>query len=119
MAKDEVYSWRVTREMKAALEDAARRERASVSGLLERIVRSWLDVARRGGSQDAEEQRRLHRAASRLFGTLHGGNARRAEQVRRTVRARPARRGGRQRPDRPPGPPRPPLDGPAVRPRVR
>ena len=95
MAKDEVYSWRVTREMKAPLEDAARRERASVSSLLERIVRSWLDAARRGGSQDAAEQRRLHRAAARLIGTLHGGNARRAEQVRQTVRGRLARRRAR------------------------
>ena len=95
MAKDEVYSWRVTREMKAALEDAARRERASVSSLLERIVRSSLDAARREGSRDGAEQRRLHRAAARLFGTLHGGNARRAEQVRRTVRARLARRRAR------------------------
>src|SRR5256885_2086737 len=79
MAKDEVYSWRVTREMKAALEDAARRERASVSGLLERIVRSWLDAARREGSQDGAEQRRPPPAAARVIGTLHGGHARRAE----------------------------------------
>jgi hypothetical protein len=94
MAKSEVYSWRLSRQTKTALEDAARRERTTVSALLERIAHEWL---RRIPVATAEEarQRRLHAAARRCFGTIHGGDQARSETVRQAVGARILRRHGR------------------------
>ena len=47
MMKSEVYSWRLSPAMKSALEEAALKEHATVSMLLERIVADWL-AAHRG-----------------------------------------------------------------------
>ena len=46
MKKSEGYSWRVTPEVKAALEQEARREGQSVGGLLEQIALAWLTARR-------------------------------------------------------------------------
>ncbi len=88
MAKSEVYSWRLSSDLKEALEEAARRERQSVSKLLERIVRVWLKQSRRIGSRDAEEQVRLHKAAARTLGSIRGGNPNRSERVREDLQFR-------------------------------
>lgn len=88
MAKTEVYSWRLSRDLKNALEEAARREKESMAGLLERITREWLDRSRFGNGRDTAIQNRLHSLATRTFGTIAGGDPRRSEGVRRTVRAR-------------------------------
>ncbi|HEX6204106.1 MAG TPA: hypothetical protein VF100_13985 [Thermoanaerobaculia bacterium] len=90
MAKTEVYSWRVDRATKAALEEAARERRASVATVLDEIVEEWL--SRRENGSDADEQRRLHEAASRCVGAIEGGDARRAERSRELVRERLRRR---------------------------
>jgi len=92
MAKTEVYSWRVSAETKTALEEAARRGRNTVGGLLERIVGEWLEQMRRSTTAEEKEQARLRGKATRLFGTIRGGNPFRAEVARQTVRARLARR---------------------------
>jgi hypothetical protein len=91
MAKTAVYSWRVSPEVKAALEHAARRENGSVSTLLDRIVQQWLRDGRRGTGEEPE-QARLHAAAEQVIGTIRGGNRRRAEQARDTLRKRLRRR---------------------------
>ena len=88
MPKTEVYSWRLSQEMKSALEEAARREGQTVSGLIERIVRVWLDDSRHFTNGDAHEQARLHQEAARAFGTIQGGNPRRAATIRSQLRAR-------------------------------
>lgn len=44
MSKSEVYSWRLTPELKAELEAAARAEKVSISDLLERMVQEWLGI---------------------------------------------------------------------------
>jgi len=51
MAKSEVFSWRLSPELKSALEHRARMEGRSVSGLLDRVVQDWL----RNGKSDADD----------------------------------------------------------------
>jgi hypothetical protein len=97
MAKTQVYSWRVAAETKAELQRAAKRANQSVSGLLDRIVREWLDALRSNGG-DLAEQQRLHAAAAKCIGVLRGGNPHRAEEATRAIRARLAASHARQRP---------------------
>ena len=94
MKKSEVYSWRLAPELKAALEQEARRERASVGGLLERIAVGWLS-GRRSGTNDDEEQARLRAGAVKTFGKIAGGDPHRSTTVRAAVRRRLAARRGR------------------------
>lgn len=93
--KSEVYSWRLDPELKGSLERAASARRSSVAALLDRIVRSWL--AEEAESADDEAvQARLHAEAAKSFGTLRGGDPRRAseasERVRQKLRERHAAR---------------------------
>jgi hypothetical protein len=92
MAKSEVYSWRVAPETRAALELAARRERSSIGRLLDRVVHDWLSTRAQGADGDQREQARLHAAGAEAFGTIRGGNPRRAEQARALIRKRLADR---------------------------
>jgi hypothetical protein len=96
--KTEVYSWRVSPQTKGELERAARRAKLSVGSLLDSVVEQWMQAERNAHSADENEQRRLHAAASRTIGVLNGGNPRRAEQARQTIRTRLADRHARQRP---------------------
>ncbi len=79
--KSEVYSWRLARDLKDALEDAARRERVSLSGLLERITREWLRT-RPSAADDEAEQARLRAAAAPFIGSIKGNDAERSQRVR-------------------------------------
>lgn len=90
MEKSEVYSWRLTPAMKAALEETAQRERESVAALLDRIVRLWLEAAE--PSVDADGQRRVRTRARRCFGAMSGGNPKRSVEAGALVRARLAKR---------------------------
>ena len=90
MAKTDVYSWRVDPATKAALEEAARERRASVAAMLDEIVGEWL--SRRENGSGAEQQRRLHEAASRYVGAIEGGQPDRAATSRQRVRERLRRR---------------------------
>lgn len=88
--KTEVYSWRVSTDLKTGLEREARRRKLSVSAVLDLAAREWLNNTGAGeerGEDDAE-QRRLHQAASKCLGAFAGGDAGRSENVRRTVRRR-------------------------------
>ena len=85
--KTEVYSWRVDPELKAGLEEAARGEGTSMARLLERIVNEWLQRSRHE-SDDGAEQRRLHAAAARAIGKIHGGDPRRSREASERVRAK-------------------------------
>ena len=90
--KSEVYSWRLSPELKNALEEVSRQERAPISTLLERIVADWLLVHRQERNQEEAEQERLHAAVAATFGTIQGNNPKRSEQVRSLVRTRLAKR---------------------------
>jgi hypothetical protein len=90
--KSAVYSWRVSPDTKAALEDEARRLGENLSQLLDRIAHEWLAARRDEVSDTREEQVRLRAAASRAIGKIAGGRPRRAERARATIQQRLERR---------------------------
>jgi predicted transcriptional regulator len=92
--KDEVYSWRLSGELKSDLEREARLRKMAVSSVLETAVRDWLKKSERNLPED-EAQRRLHTAAEGCFGVLDGGNPYRAETARDVLRERLRRRHAR------------------------
>ena len=85
--KSEVYSWRVSTDLKSGLEREARRRKMSLAAVLDLAARDWLN---KGGAETEgdEGQARLQKAASKCFGTLASGNARRSENAREAVRQR-------------------------------
>jgi len=92
--KTEVYSWRVSRELKMALETAAHEEGISVARLLERIAREWLDERTAARRDDELEQERLRASAMRFVGILRSGDPGRSTMVRQRVRERLTKRRG-------------------------
>jgi len=90
MAKTEVYAWRMSPDLKMALEDAARQQGVPVSTLLERVVRAWLDE--HAGDLRNEEEERIRARALRAAGVLCGGDPKRSSQVKGQVRQRLADR---------------------------
>jgi hypothetical protein len=90
--KTEVYSWRVSPELKAELEKAAREERVSVAKLLERITRGWLEERKAEASDDEAEQARIRAAAAPYIGAFTGDDPYRSEKVRELVRERLTKR---------------------------
>ena len=92
--KSEVYSWRVSTDLKTGLEREARRRKISVAAVLDSAARDWLN---KGGAEieGDEEQARLQKAASKCLGALASGNAHRSENARRAVRQRLRRHYGR------------------------
>jgi hypothetical protein len=93
--KTEVYSWRVSPEVKAALEREARREKTSLAALLDRVARQWLEERKSRSVDDAAEQARLHAAVEKCIGTIKGGDPHRAESASRLIRESLARKYGR------------------------
>jgi hypothetical protein len=92
--KTEVYSWRVSTELKTVLEREARRRKISLAKALDLAAEDWL---KKGGADkdDDREQKRLHEAASKAFGTISGDNPRRAENASEIVRKLIRQRHGR------------------------
>ncbi len=95
MKATEVYSWRVQRHVKEALEAAAKSEHTSVAALLSRIVREWL----RRDYDVAEEQRAqncVREEAAQYLGSIRGNDPLRAtqsaERVRHVIREKHASR---------------------------
>jgi hypothetical protein len=102
--KSEVYSWRLSPDLKQDLEEAARRERVSVSRLLERIAREWLKArapaaADDEAEDDEAEQERLKAIAMRYVGTLRSGDPDLSEKVGERMRERLLRAHARSRSD--------------------
>ena len=58
MAKTEVYSWRLDPELKQELEAAARAEKTSVGGLLERATKDLLKKRRKSFDSSDHARRR-------------------------------------------------------------
>jgi hypothetical protein len=99
MSKSEVYSWRLSTELKMQLEAAARDEKTSVGTILERIARAWLR-RRRGSKQEDAEQARMRAALMACAGTYQGDgtsatNARVREVMGEYLEAKRARRRAR------------------------
>jgi hypothetical protein len=93
--KGEVYSWRLSRELKEDLEQAARRERVTLARLLERISRDWLKARASAAEDDEAEQERIRARAMRFVGSIQGGDPDRAAKARERVREVLARKYGR------------------------
>jgi hypothetical protein len=92
MRKSEVYSWRVSPELKSALEQEARKEGSSLADLLEKLAREWLEIRRRALANEEHGQERLHAAARTTLGAIRGGRPRRSEQARDLIRQRVRKR---------------------------
>jgi hypothetical protein len=92
--KSEVYSWRVSVDLKTELEREARRRKMSLSAALDLAAREWLE---RCGARthSNEEQSRLQNAASKCFGVLASGDAYRSGHASQAVRQRLRWRNGR------------------------
>lgn len=93
--KTEVYSWRLSSGLKVELERAARVRKMRMPAVLEAAAREWLarntqDIA------DDEEQRRLHEAAAKCFGTIRGDDPYRSENVGKLMRGSLHRKNGRK-----------------------
>ena len=85
--KTEVYSWRVSAELKTELEQEAHRRKISLSAVLDLAARDWLNQGMIENDGEAE-QLRLHMAASKCFGAFDGGDAGRSENTRQAIRQR-------------------------------
>jgi hypothetical protein len=83
--KAEVYSWRLSSDLKSDLEQEARRRKLSLSAALDLAAREWLTKARSGAEGDEEEQRRLQESASSLLGAFTGGDPDRSRNAREAV----------------------------------
>lgn len=92
MTKTNVYSWRLSSDLKSALQEAAREEGESVAELLERIARGWLRESEERRVEDEAAQRRLLARAMECVGTISGGDPDRSAKTRQAVRDRLARR---------------------------
>ena len=92
--KTEVYSWRVSSELKSDLERAARHRRVPLASVLEEAARKWLKESAAKVSDD-EAQRKLHAAIESSIGVLFGIGPADARSIRKIVRRRLARRYGR------------------------
>jgi hypothetical protein len=78
LAKTEVYSWRLSTELKMQLEAAARDEKTSVGAVLEQVVREWLKRRKPSDEEEVEQQRRLRERVMKAVGTISldlGGSA--------------------------------------------
>lgn len=80
--KDDVYSWRISRARKTALEHVAREERVSLAQLLDRVTGDWIAQRVGAGRGADEEQERLRAAAARYVGAVAGRDPDRAADAR-------------------------------------
>src|SRR5579871_3338989 len=89
--KNEVYSWRVSADVKSGLEEQARSQNISLSGLLDQLAREWLAQQRSGAGDEDAVQTRLRAQAEKSIGSISGGGLARSESVRTLVRERLSR----------------------------
>lgn len=88
MNKSEVYSWRLSRSTKVALQDEARRAGKSIGAVLDGLAAEWLRARREGGAGDTAGQARLRAALSPTLGAIASGHLDRAERAGAIVRRR-------------------------------
>ncbi|MGA8270144.1 MAG: hypothetical protein WB919_01215 [Candidatus Sulfotelmatobacter sp.] len=84
--KTEVYSWRLSVDRKAELEQEAHREGTSLSGLLDRVTAEWLGQRRNGHANDDAEQAEIRRRAADAIGSIRGGDPTRSARSSELVR---------------------------------
>jgi hypothetical protein len=84
--KTEVYSWRLSAELKADLEEQARDEGKSLSALLQELASEGLRARRNGHFHDDAVQAAIRKRALKAIGSIHGGDPTRAERAGELVR---------------------------------
>ena len=89
--KTEVYSWRVSAELKSGLEREAHRRKMSLSALLDLAARDWLNKDE-SQFENEDKQLKLQQAAAKCLGVLDGDSPGQSENVRQAVRQRLNRR---------------------------
>jgi hypothetical protein len=92
--KTQIYTWRLSADLKTDLAQEARRRKMSLSAVLDLAARDWLNKSGVKADDD-EEQKRLHAAASKCFGALAGGDPHRSEKVSEIMRDRLRKQHGR------------------------
>jgi hypothetical protein len=92
--KTEVYSWRVSTEIKTSLEHEARRRKISLSAVLDLAAEEWLKKSAPANDDD-DQQRRLHQTALKCVGSIAGDDPLRSENAAKAVRQKLRRRHGR------------------------
>ena len=95
MAKTEVYSWRLSLELKDSLEALARSQGRSLADLLEEMTMERIERGNLAGESEWERQEKLRAAAMRFVGAISGDDPDRAAKSSELVRARLAARHGR------------------------
>jgi hypothetical protein len=78
--KSEVYSWRVSTDIKANREREARRRGISLAAVLDLAVEEWLKKSAAGIDDDVN-QLRLRQAALECIGSLAGGDPLRSQNA--------------------------------------
>jgi len=84
--KTEGYSWRLSAERKAELEEEARREGISLSALLDRVTADWLAQRRNGHANDDAEQAAIRKRAMAAIGSIRSGDPTRSARASELVR---------------------------------
>jgi hypothetical protein len=84
--KTEVYSWRLSAELKAGLEAQARHESKSLSALLQELASEGLRARRNGHSHDDAEQAAIRKRALKAIGACAGGDPTASQRSRELVR---------------------------------
>ena len=70
--KTEIYTWRVSPEVKSALEREARRDKVTVAALLDQVTRQWLQERRAKFAREDHGQSKLHAEAAKWIGKIAG-----------------------------------------------
>lgn len=92
--KTEIYSLRMSNEVRADLERIARRRKVKVSQVIHTALREWLAQNLRDIASDKEQQR-LHAIAERLIGVSRGKDPNRSTRVSKLMRESLGRQYGR------------------------
>jgi hypothetical protein len=95
MAKNTVYSWRLSPARKALLEQVARERATSIADVLDRATDDYIRSFRARGGESDLEQARLHSAVAGFIGTVRGGDPSRASEAGVRVKAKLGRQRGR------------------------
>ena len=91
--KTEVYSWRVSTDIKTGLEREARRRKLSLAAVLDLAADEWLKKRLPGPTTKGATP--ASAAAMKCFGSVAGGDPLRSENAARAVRERLRRQYGR------------------------
>ena len=86
--KTEVYSWRLSAQLKTDLEEQARHEGKSLSALLQELASEGLLARRNGNGSDDAEQAALRKRVMATVGTIRSGDPTLATRAREVVRER-------------------------------